>query len=260
MRKVNMSILAILLFTSILSINGCVSDNTSLKINNSLPYSKITYYNDSFDKLREDLWTKASLVNEAQMNNLKLADMRIQEGKLVVETKTGGFSKGGLGSKFVLRGDFDIQVDCQINFLEGLHDMDQRVVFLVFDKSKEIEELDLVLIGLVKKRRKANGVIFSAARVTGKYKLGRWFLIGNFHGTMRIVRIGGKINTLYKKSGAQSWKNLDAHNFTTKDVTLSFQVANFKGKQASIEATAPITVTFDNFKINAAQVIIEEDI
>jgi len=258
MRKINTYIFVTLFFASMLSIKGCATDDTYLKIENSLPQSEITYYNDSFDKLREDLWDKASLVfKETQMDNLKLADIRIENGKLVVETKTGGFSKGGLGSKFALRGDFNIQIECHIEFLKGQHDMDQLISFLVVDQTKGIQEMYAVVIGLIKK---GQGFIYSGHFNKGKYHRGNHYQTSNFHGALRIVRIDGKISTLFKRDGEKRWKKLDTFKNTTKDVMLAFKLDNFLSTRTSIKAKSSITATFDNFKINAAQKIIEEEI
>jgi len=47
----------IVVLTAIFSATfpGCVTDTASLKIEKTLPQSKLAYYNDSFDKLRTDL-------------------------------------------------------------------------------------------------------------------------------------------------------------------------------------------------------------
>ena len=85
----------VILAAFLLSFLGCVTDTGSLKIEKSLPQSKLFYYNDSFDKFRTDLWEKAGYIpNTAQETNFKLAKMRIEDGKLRVETEAGCFSKG----------------------------------------------------------------------------------------------------------------------------------------------------------------------
>ena len=75
-------------------IQGCATAPNSIEINNSLPPEKIAIYNDSFDTIRSVMWDRAGMVfNEKQLPNFKLADMRIENGQLVVETKIGAFSK-----------------------------------------------------------------------------------------------------------------------------------------------------------------------
>jgi hypothetical protein len=129
-------IIGFLLLAFLGALLSCVTDKAPLQIENSLPQSELEYYNDSFDKIREDFWDKAGyLSQEEQMQNFKLADMRFENGKLIIRTKTDSFSKGGLAAKYAFRGDFDIQLDCRIDFLKDTFGMDQLLNFLVIDKS-----------------------------------------------------------------------------------------------------------------------------
>ena len=240
---------------------GCVTDTASLKIEKSLPQNKLAYYNDSFDNFRTDLWDKAGyLHNEAQEANFKLAKMQIKDGKLWVQTETGCFSAGELGSKYTIRGDFDIQVDCHIDFLEGDYDMDQLLVFAAIGKGKEIGKDDTVFLSLLKKGGRDFSTIFSAARKNGRFHRGNWHKIKNFDGSLRIVRIGDEITTLFKRKGYAEWKKMDTFRSTPNDIMIGFKLQNFMTNRTSITARSPITATFDNFRINAAEEIIEEDI
>ncbi len=240
---------------------GRVTEAASLKIENSLPQSKLAYYNDSFDKLRTDLWDKAGYIyNEAQEANFKLAKMRIQDGRLWVQTETGCFSKGGLTSKYGLRGDFDIQVDCQIDFLEDLYDIDQLLTFLVIEKGEDLKTMNSVSLCLFKKGGGDFSTIFSGYRKAGRFHRGNWDGIDNFDGTFRIVRTGNKITALFRRKGNAEWKKMDTFRSTPNDVIIGFSLLNFTPGRTSITAKAPITATFDNFRINAAEEIIEEDI
>lgn len=245
-----------------LLIFACVTERASLKIEKSLPPSKLAYYNDSFDKLREDMWeTKIAYIpGEAAIDNFKLADVHIEDGKLGVDTKTGCFSRGGLATKYTIKGDFDIQIDCHIDFLEGIRDMDQFVQLFVVDKGKEIEALDGVMFGLIKRGDRDIGTIFSGYFEEGRLQLGAWHYSGNFHGALRIVRTGDKISLLHREQGKEGWKKLDTIRSTTKDLMFAFRLGNFMGKRTSITARSSVTARFDNFRINAAEGIIEEDI
>ena len=101
--------------------------------------------------MREDLWDRAGyLYREEQVQNFKQADLRFDNGKLIIRTQAGSFSKGGLSSKYVLRGDFDIQLNCRMDFIKGIssRDMDQAFNFGVFDKSLKIGKMSMALIGL----------------------------------------------------------------------------------------------------------------
>ena len=240
---------------------GCVTDTASLKIEKTLPQNKLAYYNDSFDKFRTDLWEKAGYIyKKAQEANFKLAKMRIEDGKLWVQTETGCFSKGGLGSKYGLRGDFDIQVDCQIDFLEGAHGMDQLLTLLVIERGKPIGTGDTVFLRISKGGGSDSADILSGSLDNGRYHPGNSHDINNFDGTLRIVRKVSKITTLYRTKGDKEWKDLGTFWSTSNDLGFGFLLQNFTIKRTSITARAPITATFDNFRINAAEEIIEGNI
>lgn len=261
MKKITPWVIVIFFIASLVSFQGCATEKVAIKIEKSLPQSKLVYYNDSFDKLNEDLWEKAGyLFSEEQVANFKPADMRIENGKLRIETQTGHFSKGGLASKYALRGDFDIQVDCRIDFLEGLQDMDHLLSFLVIDRSKEVQATDYVTIGLSKRGTLYKSYIFSGYAEKGKFHRGKVQEIGNFRGTLRILRSGNHISTLYKKEGDKAWKKMNTFRSTSKDVMLGLKLQNFFAKRTYIKARSPITAILDNFRINAAEGIIEEEI
>ena len=264
MRKTKPLHIVILLAAFSGLFSGCVTDMASLKIEKSLPQNKLAYYNDSFDKLRTDLWDKAGFIpNEVQKANFTLAKMRIDDGKLNVETETGCFSKGGLGTKYGLRGDFDIQVDCRINFLESAYDMDQLLIFGVLDKGNDLDTLNSVFLGLLNQEGNDFNTIFSLVIKKGKLHRGNWDRQGKweiFDGTLRVVRIGDTINTLFKRKADVQWKKIDTFQFVPKDVMIGFNLGNFTSMRTSITAKSPIKATFDNFRINAAEEIIEEDI
>ena len=251
----------VILAAFLLSFLGCVTDTASLKIKKSLPQNKLAYYNDSFDTLRTDLWDKAGYAhNKAQEANFKLAKMEIKDGKLWVQTETGCFSKGGISSKYTLRGDFDIQVDCKIDFLKGLYDMDQSLNFLVIEKETEIGKGNTVFLCLLKRGGRDFETILSATWKNGRFHRGEWHKIKDFDGSLRIVRIGDEISTLFKRKGDTEWKKMDTFQSTPNDIILGFKLQNFVTNRVSITARSPITATFDNFRINAAEEIVEEDI
>ena len=170
---------------------SCATDNAPLQIENSLPQSELAYYNDSFDKMREDLWYRAGYLHkEEQIQNFKLADMRFENGKLIIRTKTGSFSKGGLGGKYALRGDFDLQLDCRIDFLKGASGMDQLLNILVIDKSGKIGKANTVGINLTMGELMHQGRLASGAIINGMWNNGSSKLTESFDGTLRILRKG----------------------------------------------------------------------
>jgi hypothetical protein len=250
--------LLIFFFAALLS---CATEQAPLQVLNSLPQSKLAYYNDPFDRMREDLWDRAGYVfTAAQMANIKIADMTIENGRLRIDTKTGGFSKGGLVSTFALRGDFDVQVDFQIDFVAGKFDMDQLAAPAVLEKTLSGRPIRLFTIGLLKKAKNRKGEIFSSYREKDKYHTGYWRAIDNFNGSLRFVRTGKKMSTFYRTAGQKRWTKMCALPCGQNDVSIGFGVQNFVFDRNSITATRSISAWIDNFTINAAQEIIESEI
>jgi hypothetical protein len=242
---------------------SCATDKAPLQAENSLPQSELEYYNDSFDKMREDLWDRAGyLYREEQVKNFKQADLLFENGKLIIRTQTGSFSKAGLSSKYALRGDFDIQLNCRMDFIKGISsmDMDQVVNLGVFDKSLTMGKMSTAIIGLSMKGGSDQLYLFSNYIVTGKRRGGGSQKIENFNGTFRILRNGKTISTLYKINGAAEWKRLNRFRVTDNDMLIGFQVRNFFGNRTTIQANHSISAEFDSLRINAARAIIEAEI
>lgn len=262
MRKINACLIVIFLVAALVFFQGCATEKVAIKIEKSLPQSKLAYYNDSFDKLREDLWEKGGLVlDEEQLSNFKFADISIENGQLKIVTKTGCFSKGALASKYTLRGDFDIQVDCHVDFLKGTYDMRQMLAFSVSETGKKVKDLDWITIAATKKEESGETSIFSSYQRWRRWNLGSRHHIGNnFHGTFRVIRIGNKISTLYKKEGEIEWRKLFTTSFTKNDVLFAFVVHNLYPGMTSTTARTSFVGRFDNFRINAAQEIVEAEI
>ena len=129
----NPSIIAFLSLIILAAVLACAAEKAALQVKNGLQQDELTYYSDTFDKIREDLWDRAGyLYREEQRQNFKPADMRFVDGKLIIRTQTGSFSKGGIASRYVLRGDFDIQLDCQMDLLKGISGMDQLFNIAVY--------------------------------------------------------------------------------------------------------------------------------
>ncbi|MEE9497248.1 MAG: hypothetical protein V3V39_12030 [Desulfobacterales bacterium] len=240
---------------------SCATDKAPLQTENSLPQNELAYYNDSFEKMRGDLWDRAGyLFREEQMQNFKLADMRFENSKLIIRTKTGSFSKGGLGSKYAFRGDFDIQLDCRIDFLKGTSGMDQFLNILVLDISGKIGKTDIVLINLAMGGGLNQGWLSSGGLINGRWNSGGSKKTENFNGTLRILRKSKNISTLYKKKGASVWNKMHTFRVNENDMKFGFQLRNYFNKRTTIRATQSISAEFDNFRINAAHEIIEDEI
>jgi hypothetical protein len=239
------------------------ADKAPFQIENSLPQSKLEYYNDAFDKMREDLWDRAGyLWREEQVQNFKQADLRFESGKLIIRTQTGSFSKAGLGSKFVFRGDFDFQLHCRLDFIKGTTrmDVDQVFALVLIDNSQKPGKLTAADIGLFMKGGIDQGYPFSNGYVNGRRKKGDRHKIDNFNGWFRILRTDKSIRTLNKNERTPEWIQMNTFHITDKDMLIGFNLRNFYSKRTTIRATYSVTAEFDHFKINAAQEIIEEEI
>ena len=240
---------------------SCANDKAPLPIENSLPHSALLYYYDPFDKLREDVWERAGFVfSAAQLGNIKIAGMTIEEGRLRIDTKTGGFSKGGLISKFALRGDFDVQIDYQIDFVAGEFDMDQTGGFGAMELAETSRKNRLFSIGFTKVAKSKKGGIRAGQLQGGKYLSAYWHPINNFNGSVRFVRIGDRMSTFYRKQGQNRWTKMSTLPSTQKDTIFGIVLQNFVMERNSIKAIRSITAWIDNFTINAAQEIIESEI
>lgn len=240
---------------------SCASDNAPIQIENRLAQTQITYFNDSFNKIREDLWDRAGyLHNKEQMQNFKQADVRFEKGKLIIRTKTGSFSKGGLGSSFRFRGDFDIQLDCRINFLKGAPGMDQLLHVMVLETNRQIGKADSVVILLYMKEGGIQGRLNCRSFVNGRVHNSYPILMDNFDGTLRFERKGKNISAYYKRLGVATWNIMNTFQATNKEMMFGFHIRNYFVKRTRINAEQSVTAEFDNFKINAAHQIIEGEI
>ncbi len=207
-------------------------------------------YNDSFDTgIRGDLWEKTyrpRLGPESAMPQI-----RSVQGRLRISTMTGGFSNGGLGSRYTVHGDFDIQVDVSMAFLENKADMDQVLILVVEDDKTG----DLASIGLAKLGER-NPNIYSWHREKERAARARAKPVGDFRGSLRIVREGSGVRTLYREQGATAWEELESFRGLAGDVAVALVAKNFSLSRKSIQADAPVVAEFDNFTVNAAQGIL----
>jgi hypothetical protein len=250
----------LVLFTGF--IFACAYDKASLRVDKSLPPEKLERYNDSFDK--NDLWEKAGYINNATLRtNFRQADVSIEGGRLTVETKSGFFSSGGLFSKFYLRGDFDIQVDCMVEFLENVDDIDRIVVFNASDVTSELEEDKLVNTSL-SLNKWAKKPVFIIGGFREKGKSNRLYLkqFGNFfNGTLRIVRTGKKVTLIYKTIKDIGWQEACSISGHNNDIRITFRINNYRVAVNPLsEGKSIFSAQFYNFRINAAQDIIEAEI
>jgi hypothetical protein len=248
-------------FLMLSALSSCAADPALLQVRNSLTQNELAYYSDPFDTMREDLWDRAGyLFREEWQQNYQQAALRFESGRLIIRTQTGSFSKGGLASRYALRGDFDIQLDVRMDLMRGISGMDQLFGFAVFDTSRKIGQSNTAVIGLSMKGGSDHGAVFSNCVLNGKRQAGASKNIGNFNGTFRILRNGRHISTSYRLSGAAEWDRLNTFHATDNDMLVGFSLVNFFIQRSTIQATHSIAVEIDGFKIAAAREIIEDDI
>ncbi|MDX1707830.1 MAG: hypothetical protein R3274_04475 [Desulfobacterales bacterium] len=259
--KKNRFIIGFLSLTILGALMSCAANKAPLQIENSLSPDELAFYSNDFDQMREDQWDRAGyLYRKEQVQNFKQAAMHFDSGKLIIQTKTGSFSKGGFSSRYALRGDFDIQLDFQMAFMKGIYGMDQLFSLAVFDKSLKKGKINNVSINLSMSEGWNPGYLYSNCHINGQRREGNYQRIESFIGTFRILRKGKNISTLYKIKGTSEWKRLNTFRVTDADMIIGFQVRNFFSDRTTIRAEHEISAEFDSLKINAAQQIIEDDI
>ncbi|MBW2096517.1 MAG: hypothetical protein JRI80_16720 [Deltaproteobacteria bacterium] len=251
----------IMVVWSMVFMSGCAQQSSEMVILNTLSPEKIARYNDSFDSFREDLWERSHYTyNRAQEQNFELADMFIEEGRLEIRTKTGVFSKGSVHSRYALRGDFDVQIDCHFDFLKAQAGMDQRAIFVVLEKGEEVGKADAAIFQIQKRGFEDNGFLLLGCVNWSRFTLETSRRVSGFHGTLRFVRKENKIVSLYRQEGATEWVKAGSCRINAGNMIVGFGLQNFDTERTTIKAEAPISATFDNFRINFAQEIVEEEI
>ena len=244
---------------------ACVSIEEELKIESNLNQEALNQFSDQFNTLNEDLWEPSANASEWQENNFKLGTIQIENGQLVIKTKTGAFSKANLSSKFFLRGDYDFQIDCEIDLNERVQNMTQNFSITAGDavsKKKENIYKDLVWIEFIKDPDEAKfiGKLNSGSILNGKQLLSYGVNLNQFKGTVRLIRKGNTVSALYKKDGNETWKRLNKYRNTDVDHRIILSFSNYFMKRKKINADKVLCARFDNFRINAAQQIIANDI
>jgi hypothetical protein len=263
MRGTTFNLFFLILISWLLTHAASASDPVLPRIENSLPQEKLARYNDSFDTFREELWEKVGFIpdRDKQAGEPKLAELSIEKGTLRLETKTGCFSLGGLISKFFVKGDYDIQIECHPRFVQEAADMDQIVMLSLIDKTKELqdEELESVNIGLSKVPGRPP-FLFTGVRQAGVFQRGKIQPAEHFKGTLRVTRAGTRVSTMFKRQEDRDWTPMSVFTRPANDLVVSFKVQNFNLDRTSIGASVPFVVYFDDLRLNAAQNVIESEI
>jgi hypothetical protein len=226
----------------------------------SLSPAQLARYNDSFDQFRDDLYDIAAMTwSDQQLKNLCLAETEVIDGKLRIQTKPGCFSRGGCESKYQLKGSFDVQIDCTIHFLRGAQEIDQIVLFLITGKGS-LTDFPHTGIQLAKFAGSQQATVSSISRDKRGFRSPASHKISDFTGTLRIIKAGNRVSTLYKKDGEPEWTKLNTDTLEVDRLRLGFLVRNFTPMTTAVKGSSSITVTFDNLVVNAAEEIIEGEI
>ena len=255
MRKIEIYLFSLFLACLSLVATKAIASSSeayTTAVQKSLPQTQMAHYNDSFEKLRDDIW-KSSGVLPLGKNIFQIPEIGVQDGRLLIKTRTGDFQRGGLTSRWTLKGDFDIQVDCRMDFVDEAGDMDQLLLFVAKDKHSRY----FTVVGL-SKRSDSKPSIFATFKEKGEPLSRKWERIGDFQGTLRIVRIGNKITTSRKERGDLEWKEIGKFSGMPGEVVVGLGLANFLANRTSIQADQPVMAAFDNFRINSTQEISEE--
>ena len=245
---------------------GCKSVHQEIEktppIKNGLSNSELSYYNDSFDLFNEDLWELSGYFwNKQQMENMILGDVKVRNGELILATKKGGFSRAGIGTKYRFKGDFDIQIDCKMNFIEGSINIAQQLDFVIVEQSdKEIEDRNFVAYGILKPPQKHKKWLRAGYSRNGKWNSVKSMEVADFDGTLRLQKKGSKIFALYKKNKSNKWITLCKFTYSPDDNVISISIKNFYPNWTSIKAKASFSAIIDNFIINYADAIVESEI
>jgi tetratricopeptide (TPR) repeat protein len=174
------------------------------------------------------------------------------QGEVRLSTIKKHVTKGGLGSRYKLRGDFDIQVDASITFLDGRVDVDQVLMFLVEDESTGSQ----ATIG-VSKHKGRPPAVYSWCHKGERRSKPKVERAGDFNGGLRITREGRRIKTFLRKSSTSSWRRFESFSGMDGDVAVGLVVMNLAQKR-KFTGKEIVVVEFDNFLINAAQSIVPE--
>ena len=230
--------------------------------NTSLPPDQLAYYSDTFDSFREDLWEKAGHVfSKEQLGNFKQIRMDFKDGKLVMETETGCFSKGGLVSKYALRGDFDIRLECQTSFKRTIGRMDHLLGLVLLDEATETESVSTMAVQVIKRGKWDTPRVVTGFRKEGEHQVvTRHDVPHEFAGTLRMERKGDTVYGMYRLKGKDAWNSVGEVSFGSGDMYVVIALQNFISKRTSIEAPNSIKATFDSFRIRSAQGIVESEI
>lgn len=239
-------------FKFLVTIAGCLLLGLS-----SVCAQDLGYYHDSFDTLRPDIWETSIYVHKkVHEQNIAAGDVYAQDGKLIMRTQTGKYSKGTIRSLFKLEGDFDIQLDMKIDFDEQSK-TPQHVMFWL--NVAETNHDALVLMFKPGKSRKV--VLLLLAGKDNKEKPVKEKRFSSFDGTIRWVRTGARMTCYMRENGKSGWDRVGSFSYSKGPVQVGVNVRNYHRHESQpAHATESVLLFIDNFRINAADGLAESDI
>jgi len=258
MRKVIVIALVGLIFVA---IGACATSYQGKTFSKTLPKSILDRYCDSFETFREDLWDAAGgLPTSSRSIEILVAEPNVEGGKLKLKTKTAGFSQGGLLSKFLLKGDFDLQIEVEANFNFGgwipKIGMDQVIALGVVAQGSE----DVLVMSMTcPEGNHTYTYITLSAMEHERWVSHAWQYFYSPRLVLRLVRIGAQVSAVYRTPGKGEWQELTACDFGRDVVSVFFGIQNYRSTRREISADISFSVQFDDFRINAAEEIIESE-
>jgi heat shock protein HtpX len=230
-----------------------------LQFAKSLPQDEIEYISDSYGTFQEAFWEKVqvSLPKVIKESDFQPAEITTFGRKLEIMTKPESFSKAEIASKFRLKGDFDIQMDCYIDFMEGKLGSDHYFFFVNLHDEKKIARRNTVGMSFSKKGETNPGVLRSVWWSQGRLSGQRKVEIAGFQGSLRFVKGGQKITTLFKRDAEWEWTEMASFSCSSDAFQLVIGLQNFIGKKNIAPAQSSLLAIVDNFKVNIAEYIIE---
>ena len=249
----------------LLTIIGCVVMLTPgvrlprIQFAKSIPQNQLEYISDSYSTFQEAFWEKiqVSLPTVVKESDFQPGEINNFGRKLEIMTKPENFSKAEIASKFRLKGDFDIQMDCDIDFMEERLGGDHYFFFVNLHDEKKITRRNTVGMSFSKKGEMNPGVLRSVRWSHGRLSEQRKVEITVFQGSIRFVREGQKIITLFKRNTELEWTEMASFSCSSDVFRLVIGLQNFIGRKNIAPAQSSLLAIVDNFKINTAEYIIE---
>lgn len=249
----------------LLTIIGCVVMLTpgvrlpKIQFAKSIPQDQLKDISDSYSTFQEAFWEKVqlSLPTVVKESDFQPGEINTFGRKLEIMTKPESFSKAEIASKFRLKGDFDIQMDCDIDFMEERLGGDHYFFFVNLHDEKRITRRNTVGMSFSKKGEMNSGVLRSVWWSHGRLSDQRKVEITGFQGSIRFVREGQKIFTLFKRNTELEWTEMASFSCSSDVLRLVIGLQNFIGRKNIAPAQSSLLAIVDNFKVNTAEYIIE---